>query len=343
MLLYHLFDSAGNTVSGNLPPNYFAATNFDNYFKQREVCEIFSKPKRHCYFEVAKGACYVACIGDDYTHRSFEKYLEVFATMSMSLTEGVQNIRETESQNMRRIKHNLITYNTNILQEIYKLLPQQILMQAYERQGELIQEKISENSQGTTLAIQRILQNANLMKLEFDVYDLLRVESPSVQIMNHSIHKVIKMTISPFWIDLIGRGIRVTIGSCHEEVKADYRLLAVALCHIYDNTIKYSIPNSDLDIRFGVEGSDVICSFEMTSLKVEKSELDSIFSERFSGKWSKGLGRAGNGIGMSVMRKSIELNNGRIKFEANVIPAAATALNGIPFERNRIVVNLPRH
>jgi sensor histidine kinase regulating citrate/malate metabolism len=100
------------------------------------------------------------------------------------------------------------------------------------------------------------------------------------------------------------------------------------------------MPNSEFKISFKSVESFINIEFNMISLKVEPDELDKIFSEEISGHWSEELELAGDGIGMFMIKKLIELNKGTVNFIGNFDKSKGMKYNNIPYENNKIIINL---
>lgn len=81
----------------------------------------------------------------------------------------------------------------------------------------------------------------------------------------------------------------------------------------------------------------MLIEIKMVSILVEPDEVDKIFTEKYSGKWSTRSGLSGYGIGMYYAKKLTELNEGTIKF----IPGSKKfAYDGIPYAENKIKIIL---
>src|SRR5690606_421850 len=142
----------------------------------------------------------------------------------------------------------------------------------------------------------KILKSSNLMKAEFEVYEMFNNDDPYLDFTDHQIHKVIILTLNPFWLDLVERHININIQSSYEKVYIDYKSISVALSHIFDNVSKYIMPSSELKIWFHSDDEYVSLFFEMISLKVEDDELNKIFNETNSGRWAVDAELSGDGI-----------------------------------------------
>ena len=79
----------------------------------------------------------------------------------------------------------------------------------------------------------------------------------------------------------------------------------------------------------------------MMSLKILPEELHSITNEGFSGFYAKQLRKAGDGIGMSLVNRLLELNDAVINININVTPSKNFAFNNVEYENNHFEILFP--
>jgi signal transduction histidine kinase len=186
-----------------------------------------------------------------------------------------------------------------------------------------------------------LIKNVNLIKAEFDVYDMLSVKNPTLEFFTHNPHKLTLLVLSPFWLELIEKGIKINISECKGEVYVDYRSVSVALSHIFENTSKYICRNTTLNINYVENNGFIIINFEMISLKIKPEEKDKIFEDNYSGDYAKSTTLAGSGLGMSIVKKLTELNRGEIIVEIDTDEKLREKVMGIPYEKNIFKIKLP--
>lgn len=274
----------------------------------------------------------------------FKKYQEIFSFYSDLYFSLYSQISENELKNTRRLKHNLVTYNSHILQEIYQLVPQdKIISRDGRSQVSKIQDALIQNPEKSSQSFLRILKNASLEKAEFDVFDKLYKTDPKLSLYEHSVHKIILLTLNSFWLDFLEREIDVEIQATNKTLMLDYNSFSVALGHIFDNATRYVLHNSKIQIQFyeNVMNGQFEIKIDMTSLKVEKFEKEKIFFEGFSGSHSQQKECCGTGVGLYIARRMIELNNGVITFIPDTNHRERISFKGYNYERNRIIIEFP--
>lgn len=308
---------------------------------ERVMCTVLGKYRRQGRLVFNEITVYAASYNDSITNKIFKNKIEGISIIGGLIDLEVSSIKSQESQKTRRLKHNLINHNSNILQELYKLIPQD----AFRGGGnhvDLIEGILRKDIRKAAYTYLKVLKSSNLMKAEFEVYDMLDGDKPYLDFTDHPIHKVLILTLNPFWLDLAEQQVTINIQPFYEKVFIDYRSVSVSLSHIFDNAAKYIMPHSDINISFENSGDEVVIKLNMMSLKVEPEELSKIFDESNSGKWAKKLDLNGDGVGMFMVKKLIEMNDGSVEFIANYNNQSAVNYNGTPYENNVIMIRLKK-
>lgn len=338
MIYIQLATLEGKVIYSNLPSNF----NFQSPNNKIETvyCEHKKGNRRQINILNKEYDLYFASYDEEITNRIFKNYLNAFEMVIPIVLKTQEEVAKQDTQNARRLKHNLINHSTKIQQELYKLVSQEKLMGGNNKQIEIIEEVIKKKLKDAAYAYLRILKSINLMKSEFDVYDMLHSSTPYVDISSHPIHKVILLGMNTFWLDFSEKDINVQIEPSIENVLIDYKSFSVALSHIFDNSIKYCCPNSDFLINFKRNKNWLSIEFTMLSLKVGTNEIEKLFTENYSGEWAQKLDISGTGIGMNIIKRVILLNRGKVTFQSNIDPNRAFKKNGIPYELNKLCIEL---
>lgn len=300
-------------------------------------CPVLKRKRRQGVSSLPNFSIYLSSDDTKITNKIFKHYLDAFKLLAEDVVRSIETAVNKESQKTRRLKHNLINHNTNILQEIYKLVSQDQFKNGNNHQ-DVIQGMIQKDTRKAAYAFLKVLKYSNLMKAEFDVYEMLDQDNPFLDFTEHPLHKVVILTINPFWLDLIEKKVVITIQQFTERITIDYKSVSVALSHIFDNATKYVLPYSEFRITFENYLDHIVIKFDMISLKVEHDELESIFKENVSGKWALRTNLSGDGIGMFMIRKLIRLNRGEVIFKVNADPSRNVIYDNLPYENNVIQI-----
>jgi|GEM_PF-3212387 signal transduction histidine kinase len=275
--------------------------------------------------------------------KAIDSVANIIDKLIPTFEDEIERIKVNETQRTKRLKHNLITHNTMILQEIFNLIPQDVIADKISNQLQYVSSVISANSRSVGQALIRILKNASLSKAEFDVHEVLyRSDVPALEFDTHRMHKLLKLAFSSFWLDFLEKKITIQLNESFLNVRIDYKTISAVLCHLLDNATKYTLNNTDLHIHISLEGNYVVTEFDMISLRIDDDEVGIIFQEHYSGRYAKRLGLEGQGIGMYIVNKFIRLNNGRIELQRNCVPRNARTIEDIIYEQNRFKLFLPK-
>lgn len=218
-----------------------------------------------------------------------------------------------EQKRVNRLVHNLTSINAHNIQEIYDLVPQELLASNYQKQIEFIQNELKRDPKKAALMFLRIAKHNIHMKSEFSIYKKLDREDAVLEFRNHPIQKVILNVLHTFFVDFTNNNIYVKVGEYYNKVIIDYESIQVALYHLIENASKYTMPNSNINIEIQDNGKNVDVSFKMKSLHIEDEEVEKVFIEGYSGKIAKECKLSGDGIGMWQINQMMTLNSGSVK------------------------------
>jgi two-component system sensor histidine kinase KdpD len=106
---------------------------------------------------------------------------------------------------------------------------------------------------------------------------------------------------------------RIYISAPIREVPvfADRELILTSLVQLVDNAIKYSEPESPIDVTFVVGKTEVILKVRSKGLVVTPHDRERIFERFYRAPETHHL-PAGTGLGLSIVRKIVEAHHGRV-------------------------------
>lgn len=337
----HLCLNNGNILCSTLPTKLLGEAESCISDCALEMCRVTGKEKRHGKIKNENGYIYLCVYDGSITNKIFKRYFDVLSPLHGTLFKYCEDLKFQEESKTKRLQHNINSYNAKIQDELDSIIPQESINKKNWRETvDAIKDVIQNDTEETAFSLLRILKNIKLINAEMDVYNLLNSGIEKLEMHEHSIHKVIGITLQPFFLDFIENNNNVQIGSCFENVLIDYATISVVLGHIWDNAAKYMGINSILDISFISELDFLIVEISMQSLKVNDEEIENIFSENYSGYWAKQTGINGHGIGMFYAKKLAEMNEGELQFIAgnNVI----YSLEGVPYAKNTLKLKLKK-
>lgn len=153
-----------------------------------------------------------------------------------------------------------------------------------------------------------------------EIFDLLYNEDFNIKTLKQkpvNIYKVLQNIIAPFYDDLGEKDVHIKFDIDDNFAKKNliwlnYKIFKMALHNFFDNAVKYSEPSTTINVSICVVDGLIQIVIEMMSCRIDKSEIDKIFEEGYSGRKSMSKG---DGIGMYVMKKCLEKIDMSIKVE----------------------------
>lgn len=220
---------------------------------------------------------------------------------------------------MNRLVHNLTSINAHNIQEIYDIVPQDILTSNLSDQLKHIEREIKRRPKKAALMFLRIAKHNIHMKSEFSIYKKLDRSNPTLDIRRHPVRKVILNVLHTFFIDFSDKNVNVLIEEYSGEIKFDYETIQVAFYHFLDNAAKYTKHNSEFEISFKEKHEELDIIFKMESLKIEDDEVEKIYTEGYSGKNANRIQKNGDGIGLWRIIQMFDLNQVKLEIKRGTV------------------------
>ena len=279
------------------------------------------------------------------TNRIFNHYIDALKLLSPLVLKTNKEVTEKETKKTRRLKHNIITHATKIQQELFKLIPQETVAKGARNQMAEIETILAKNTKNAAYSYLKILKSTNFMRSEFAAYDMLNQDRKRyiIDSQNHAIYKVLHLSLSSFWLDFIEKNVHINIDACQKMLHFDYNSVSVSLSHIFDNAVKYVAPDSNIHISFKDSETKFSMLISMVSLKVLPEEVTKIFNEEYSGLWANKVDLNGDGLGMNIVQKLLNINGIDINLRTNINASKNKTVEGIPYEANELELIFPNH
>ena len=271
----------------------------------------------------------------------FKTELNVILNSASILKEIIEESSKKQNKNTSRLIHNLTSINAHNIQEFYSLVPQECVSQKkMDEQLKYVQSVIKKDPKEAATALLKMAKNNTAMKVEFSVFKKLFDSTPHLQPRTHNVHKVLMNIFYLFFSDFTDKEVQVNVGDKDTySAYFDYESIQVALYHVIENAAKYTKPSSTMEVKLSNHQGKIKICFEMISIQIQQDEIDTIFNEGFSGDIAKKTGKSGDGIGMSMAKQLIELNQGSLSVE----PCLDSVENvmGITYQKNVFSMLLP--
>lgn len=320
-IYYKITDSQDTIIIDNIPDklsNLYDTTVISAPSKKVEiegstVRVIKIKNERHNIFALTKKAKYLK------SSRTFTTEINLILDCMDNALSFKNNFIKESQEHINRLIHNLVTLNAHNMQEVYSIIPQEVLANKRSKQWKKsITDHVEEDLTEAALSLVRIAKNSLKMKSEISVYNSFRNDKVKLDSKIHHIHRVLMNMFYVFFPDFTDKGVLVDVAKTQLQATFDYETVTVALYYIIDNIVKYIKPNSELKVSIDKEqfNSNITITFDMISIKVSKDELEKIFEDGVSGIYAIQCGKSGQGIGMCRARELLKLNNIDVSFES---------------------------
>lgn len=337
---YQLEGSNRNILLSNLPDvcqECIASCSLDGS-TQKITCNLDKKQRRQGIKPHKKGRVYL-CSSQQDDLKSTKTFSKKFQPHFLLLSQ-IDNIRENVKKDLisptKRLTHNITSLNAHCLQEFYSVVSQDDLSMNHKGQLKLVEKMIDQNSRNMAKAFLRVLKNNRLMKTELSVFEKLYDANTPIRKRKHDVRKVFLSALHVYFQDFADKEIELNIQDGNYFAFFDYESIIVSLMHVADNATKYTCVKSNIDVSFEETDQYIVTKVRMLSIKITDEDIHQIFKEGFSGTHAKTLGMAGNGIGMSILFKLLELNDAKVEMKRNCDRTKNKTILSIPYEINEL-------
>lgn len=100
------------------------------------------------------------------------------------------------------------------------------------------------------------------------------------------------------------------------EIKGFPNLLKIAIKNAIKNAIQFSHKNSKVILNIFEKNDEIIISIQDFGIGIPKDEQSKIFEKFYRTDKSRNKNSGGTGLGMSIMKKIIDIHNGKINIES---------------------------
>ncbi|WP_298485633.1 ATP-binding protein [uncultured Maribacter sp.] len=339
---FKITDNLESSISDNLESDCLNCYNScDTLGGVIDCCPIYKNKRRQGKILNSKGVTFLCCEKTK-TTKLFKSKLEALSYAYYDLVipreQIISEVKKSEQKKVNRLVHNLTSINAHNIQEIYNLIPQEILSSNWRNQIEYIQKELDNDKYKASMVFLRIAKHNIHMKSEFSIYRKLdRDDNADLEFTVYPFRVVLLNVLHTFFGDFTSKNIYVQVSDFYGKILIDYETIQVALYHLLENSAKYSKPDTNILIDFKDNDKTIVMSIQMISLHIPENERERILLEGVSGVTAKKIGKQGDGIGMWRIKQMIELNNGKFEIKCG---DGIENFRGIPFSENTFNIEL---
>jgi two-component system sensor histidine kinase/response regulator len=237
------------------------------------------------------------------------------------LKSSIENI--TKQQYLKRITHKMNQEGRKVRYQFLSVLSHELKapLNAIEGYLRMMQEKQSgDKIDDYATAIERSLQRIQGMRnLIMDLLDFTKIrlerkdeKIEEVHLSNIASNAII--TVNPYAIQM---EVSVNLYMKSDAViMADPTDMEIIFNNLVSNSVKYNVRGGKADIIIDEDGNDVITIFSDTGIGINEADKENLFSEFVRIKSEKTRNITGSGLGLSIVKKVVELYHGSISVDS---------------------------
>jgi len=237
------------------------------------------------------------------------------------LKSSIENI--SKQQYLKRITHTINEDGKKMRYQFLSVLSHELKapLNAIEGYLRMMQEKqAGDRIDDYTTPIERSLQRIQGMRnLIMDLLDFTKIrlerkdeKIEEVHLSNIASNAII--TVQPYAIQM-ELSIKLTIKS-DAVIMADPTDMEIIFNNLVSNSVKYNKPGGKVEILIDSDENDVIIIFSDTGIGINDADKENLFAEFVRIKNERTRNISGSGLGLSIVRKVIELYNGTISVDS---------------------------
>jgi two-component system, sensor histidine kinase and response regulator len=237
------------------------------------------------------------------------------------LKSSIENI--TKQQYLKRITHKMKQEGKKVRYQFLSVLSHELKapLNALEGYLRMMQEKqAGDRIEDYATPIERSLQRIHGMRsLIMDLLDFtkIRLDRKEEKIQEVNLLEVASeaiVTVQPYAIQM---DVTINLDVRSEVViMADPDDMEIVFNNLISNAVKYNKVGGKAEITIDSSDSEAILIFSDTGIGITKTDTENLFTEFVRIKNEKTRNISGSGLGLSIVRKVVELYHGTIKVDS---------------------------
>jgi len=237
------------------------------------------------------------------------------------LKSSIENI--TKQQYLKRITHKLKQDGKKIRYQFLSVLSHELKapLNALEGYLRMMQEKqagdrIDDYETPIERSLQRIqgMRNLILDLLDFTKIRLERKEEKIEEVDLAEVASGAIVTVQPYAIQM-DVSIELDVRS-EAKIMADPGDMDIVFNNLISNAVKYNKTGGRAEITIDSSDTEAILIFSDTGIGITKNDTENLFAEFVRIKNEKTRNISGSGLGLSIVKKVVELYHGTINVES---------------------------
>ncbi|MBI3739801.1 MAG: sensor histidine kinase KdpD [Chloroflexi bacterium] len=175
--------------------------------------------------------------------------------------------------------------------------------------------KLNETSRKNLIENAR-LESDRLNRLVGNLLDMTRLEAGALKLKRElsDVEDLIGTAVGQMESRLAGRPIKVNVKEAIPPIAVDFVLIVHVINNLLDNALKYSPPDSPLEVRAWLELKEVRIATLDRGIGIPESDLERVFDKFYRVQRPEQV--TGTGLGLAICKGIVEAHGGRIWAEA---------------------------
>ena len=163
-----------------------------------------------------------------------------------------------------------------------------------------------------------IIDESNrLVELSESVLLLNRLESQEITKEKYQLDEQMRQCVLLFEEQCANKGIELNVDlQDHLVIKSNYKLLSQVIVNLLSNAVKFTDSGGNITVGCKTKGLNVLITVADTGCGMDEEIKSNIFNKFFQGDTSHTT--PGNGLGLSIVKKIVELLDGQIFVESRI-------------------------
>jgi two-component system, sensor histidine kinase and response regulator len=244
----------------------------------------------------------------------------------------LRRITDKLKQDGKKIRYQFLSVLSHELKAPLNALEGYLRMMQEKQSGELIDDYAN----AIDRSLQRIQGMRNLIMdlLDFTKIRLERKEEKVQDVDLESVASGAMITVQPYAIQM---DVTVSLDVRSKAViMADPDDIEIVFNNLISNAVKYNKPGGKVEITIDSSDTEAIIIFSDTGIGIKEEDIENLFTEFVRIKSEKTRNITGSGLGLSIVKKVIEIYKGSVKVESK--PEVGTAFT---VRLPKKIINLP--
>lgn len=165
-------------------------------------------------------------------------------------------------------------------------------------------------------------ETARLSKLANDMTDLSKAEAGNIkpELCVFDINDMIRDCLDIFERRVVSKRINTQAVFAEKvtEVKADPNMIQRVIHNLLDNSIKFTPENGVITVETTVKGNKVYVGIKDSGVGISAEEQKRVFERFFKADSSRGMDKAGVGLGLSIVKEFIKAHGEKITVKSGI-------------------------